>query len=204
MKITFDSDHQVWKAAEEVSYRLAMASVYLDHEGWLVASDGFILAVVPVKIEYDGDEDNTKDILIPASVFPTWAKAATRVKPEITIHVNDGSATARTRVGKDQTEAKVSIPLTAVPFPHWRHLIPESAGQPIPYACFDPRLVTRLCAAIGLTAAGKAAIIHSSGLRGPGVIQGDSGAFGVIMPIFVEDQDIAWILNLRRERIEEP
>lgn len=202
MRITFNRQLQVWKAADDMDIRPVLSGVYVDPEGWLVAANGFILAAVPAKIEAE-EEDllSSGDLIIPAKVFPQWIKGLGRTVSEVTVNVRGDTATAPAKIQGVSSDVQLSTSLIPGSFPKWRTLIPKTKGAPVRHWSFNPDLLKQLYAAIGLV--GVPGVLSTAGKTHPLLVAGEDGAFGLIMPIFFKVPDVGWILELRKEKSPE-
>ena len=60
-------EYQIWEAALKDDTRQVMQGIYINSKGYMIASDGYILACVPCNIRVDSD--NFSSVIIPSDIF---------------------------------------------------------------------------------------------------------------------------------------
>lgn len=167
--ITFDRKYQPWQATDLASPRPSLAGVLIDPAGYLVATNGFILAIVPCTIT--GEWQHSKDTLVPAWWLKIIAEASTG--PAVSFTVQDGKA----RFTQDERV----VSLVDATFPRWHKLF-VPIGKPDTHVTLDPRLLSRLAAALGVS--GQSTLLFTNGpLAAIYVAPLDSEALGLLMPM---------------------
>lgn len=168
LTVTFDRRYRPWEASDIPSSTVAFMGVLVDPQGYLVATDGFILACVPCAIT--GEHDGT-DVLVPAWWLKAIAEAST--SSNIMFTVQDGKA----RFAEDERTTTL-VKGKAV---RWRTTLVD-IGKPDTHATIDPRLLTRLAAALGTSS--ECSLVFTNGpsaalyVAPPG-----SKALGLLMPM---------------------
>ena len=178
------TDYEPWRACSKEDSRPMLTGVYVDPKGYLVAADGFMLAVVPAKVR--GPKTFTGAIL-PAPALEMAHRAIGRSSNTVsfTLDVESGRATVPVKASKGVL-GTMGVDLITGTYPRWRALIPERKGMGArKYVAYDPTLIGRLARAIG----SWPATINMAKGNGPAIILGHEGAFGVVMPMFAQEPD---------------
>lgn len=168
---------KIEKATSTDSTRPAIGEPWLDVEaGKLVATNGRIIAVVPVEIE-EGDASG----YVTAEALKA-ARALVGKHLPLAIKANGSLALYN----------GVTFPRPGVDdlgqFPNWKQVIPEKQEKPAIRIAFDVKLLSALCEAMGTSGVILEASDDLTGIRviptGVSACQpGSPQAFGVIMPL---------------------
>jgi len=155
----------------------ATAYVYLDPEGWLVATDTHILAAVPCEIT-DAPE-GFAGCLLPPDALKAAAKGMNRAASVVAFQVDLARQTIQFG---DTTQL---LPPQSI-FPMWRKVIPAVIGPddeatPPSYMAFNPWLMEKLALAIGIEKNSLVCFYANSG-QAPAVLTNAGAAIGVLMP----------------------
>ena len=163
--------------------------VLVDPEGWLIATDNYILAAIPCEIEGELKE--------PVSVSNRFFALQDDAHDD-SFTVEDGWAT--------WGDSGVSIPTVKAHFQGhpWRELIPEpeSIGAPTTdeYMLIQPELLTKLSTALFV----KMPAVHWNKGRGPHIVMDGMGAWGLIMPYARSARprpEVDKVLSLRQAKV---
>ncbi len=196
--VTIAPEYDLAQAAAREADRPVLRSVFLDHRGYAVASNGFIMAVVPIK--YAGP-----DAILPLEALRSYRKVERGVVAELTI---DFDAQLATVTGTGRHDRSSSWPLIQGSYPNWPTIIPvlgNGDGDNV-HSAYAPDSVQPLCLAINTRVFCPMAVSASY----PGLILGYGGALGVIMPTFIEQwpeysaHTIAAVKMLREKLIATP
>lgn len=191
-KVSYDSQFSPWLiAASTDDPRPVLTGVYVDPAGWLVATDGNALVVVPADIQPGIlQTDPFAGAVIPASFLKAAHKAARRRKLE-QVEVSIVGARARYEVTGGGTWAN----LINATFPDWRSLIPRSIA-PAQADGLNPELAVKLCSAIGAWVF----CLMSDGTKNSAfVVAGPDGtSFGLLMPVALDYEMNAEVLERAR------
>lgn len=186
-------------AAKELG-RFAMNAILLDVEGKrAVATDGRVLAVVPVEVS---GHDVTG--LLPVEA---WG-AATTAQRERGSDAEERSkiaanGTARVDPPKNARFAKKGAGVTEYPrpeytdgcFPRFESILPK--GDPIFRVAFNPTFLLRLAEAVGYDAQADAPSVtlevFGKGMPIRVTATRENGAVGVMMPVMSDDESRCWL-----------
>lgn len=167
-------------AASQDETRFALNAPYLDiteGHGTLVATDGRMLARMPVELE-DGDTAG----YVPVAALAAARKVAKKGE-QLAVRLN-GQAIVSS-AGQEATFARNAA---EAQFPNWRQVIPKD--EPKARIALNPELLLRLAKAIGseerivLEIMGETSPIRIRALSLSGVgAAGDRAPLGVLMPI---------------------
>ena len=192
--VTLKPDYCIWEATAVGEPFSVRTGVYLDPEGWMVATDGYILAAVPCKI----NGPLAQGLVIPARFLAAISETFNEDTPKpLALEIRTkGSAAVVSHVNHDTI--MTTTPVRSA-YPNWRNLIPPltNMSQPHTQIMYNPALVTRLGAAIGV----KTPLIVLSQGYDPSIVPGLDGAFGLLMPVYTPDmidyKALALIASLR-------
>lgn len=177
--ILLNRSYAPWEAAGDENGPPVLASICFDPEGWAVACNKFILAMVPTEIRGDGLQGN---LLVPAA---TVQAAVARLNPEET-HL-----TIEVPFHKDNhiLVGDILCKPSAGIYPDWRELLPalREEGEHLVRE-YDPNLVLKLLKAIGI-AEPEGRSLWLQGESGfLSVLYSDTEAFGAIMAKFTNNR----------------
>lgn len=190
MIVIFPAELKPWLAATAVNVeRPALSCVFVDPDGFLVATDQHLLAVAPARM---GDvPEGFTGALIPAA-FLDMAAGYWRKGPEpeeLTLHLTEEAATLSTPWGPTACQL-----LQGQQFPNWkglmRRVVAEArAAQAAAPAGgwaqhFNPYKLAVLSLALGISAEedSRAIVMYQTGPVSPLIAFGRSGSFGFLMP----------------------
>jgi len=154
MKI--DNMYKIEEAASEDTRREAINSVHVakvDGSAKAVATDGRIMALVPVELE-EGDSEN---VSVRPDAFTVARKEAKSRKNLLSMIKLNGSATVKLEDGER------SFAYVDVNYPNFHQVIPQPAEKTVRVA-LDVKLLTRLWKALGGDAAKTAGVVLTVGL----------------------------------------
>jgi len=178
IEIQMESGFQPWLAAAREDNRPVLQGVWIDPKGYMVASDGSILAVVPCKIT--GAPRSFPGALVPADFVKGAAKNRKGVPVWWPLLTLDMTANTATREVSSSSE-RVTVDLIAGTFPNWRQIIParrDLGAQRI--KTYDPNLLSKVSGAIGANF--PHVYFHKN--SGPAVVTGSQDkAFGLLSPV---------------------
>ena len=158
--------------------RKALEYIHILPSGFAFASDGWIAAIVPIRVE---------GILEPFAISrEIWHKVWQMVQADMVMVWKPGSLV----ISLPPLKVHISLDPAAPKCPSWSQLIPDLTADP-PAAhtvAFDPALMARLANAIGERWR-KDIIMRSTGPRGPLWCRVDAEGWGLIMPIHVGEDN---------------
>lgn len=200
MKVSFSNRDnvlgQIINCAGKEDLRPALTGVYVDPEGYLVAADGFALAIRKIKLEGDGLESFKGVILSPEFCKAKMLKS--QAHQDIVIIDIDPLAIEPTTAKHLFDEQPYHV-ITGT-FPNWRVLIPRIDDGPRAFAVVDPALALKLCKALDV----KFLDLYHTHKSSPGIAITADGDMGVIMPMFCQALDIEWLKNARNHIMPAP
>lgn len=172
-----------WKACATDGTRPVLEGLFVDPAGLTIASDGFIMAIVPIRI-LEGEIPNG-GFIVPRLAFKD-AKADVKGCYEVRIILDEESLRVETKKGNwhgDPIEGK---------YPDWRYQLPNKIIQEAPLPLLDSERVNKLVAALGGGSKGyqfakrtdessPVIFCHLQDSSGPPMAL--SGKFGIIMPV---------------------
>lgn len=146
IEISFSADFQVWQATDKEvdSFQGYRGHVRVDPNGYLMATDGHVLACVPCTIAEAPEE--WAGAMIPASFFKDLGKG--QKGADLCFCITDTEAVALVKSGK------LSVPLSSARFPNVARLfqmaLDNTKAAKMPDLCnIDPFLMSRAALAIG-------------------------------------------------------
>ena len=188
-KVTLDTMYAPWLAtADEDDPRPILTCVHIDPAGYAVASNGYLLAVVPCQIQPGLASDGVFDgVNIPAPLLKSAAAIAKRRK----------NPSYEIAIAKDQARSEfvgggVWADLMPETYPNWRGLLPTEIGVSSSKAV-DPALAVTLNKAVG--GSGPLRWVSGPGLSAL-VMWGYEGSFGLVMPLNVVDDVSSYQIDL--------
>lgn len=179
-KVSFEMQYQPWlMAAGENDPRPVLTGVYFDPAGWMVATNGFAIAVMPARIQPGVlQTEPFTGAIVPAPFIKAAFKSARKHKAEMVELAIVGD-----RARFDVYGGGSWCDLIEEEYPAWRALIPETVGRSEADAV-NPEMASLLTEAIG------GGFLRWQGDQGKGgalVMVGMGGeSFGLLMPIQVE------------------
>ena len=189
---------QPWRTAALGDQRPVLQGVFVDPKGYLVASDGWTLSVVPCKLK--GAPRSFTGAIVPAPFVKDAAKSIRRSPtwwPLFKLDMASGQA-----ICAFNSDSEIRTALTKGTFPDWRDLIPakRDLGKPT-YQSFQPALLVALMAAIDA----EIPTMFWAKNGGPSVVVGgQEGAFGLLMPLLnnnvLREPQLKRALRLRKAR----
>jgi len=188
-------ENKVEKASDR-SLKPALLGIWIDPKGYLVASDGFVLAVVPCKIT--GAPRSFPGALVPAD-FVKAAAAKKRHNWPAWWPLLKLDLVANTAIREVPNGERAVVDLITGTFPNWRQLIParKQLGKQR-NTVYDPGLLVKVTGAI----AGNNPTVFFSKDTGPAVVVGqEEKAFGLIMPVLnnpTRESKLRFALKLRQ------
>lgn len=179
MHVQFNKQYQPWQAVDADAIG-SLAHVFVDPEGWLVATDAYILAAVPCEIS-DAPE-GFAGCLVGADFLKAAAKATKKLSVvPLDIDLNRLIATTSDIMHLLPPQSR---------FPTWRRAIPPVVGpadehECTPYIAYNPWLYCRVALAIGVEKDSLAPMCLAArcvaGDPRIGILT-DGAAIGLIMP----------------------
>ena len=185
MKI--DNMYKIEEAASEDTRREAINSVHVakvDGSAKAVATDGRIMALVPVELE-EGDSEN---VSVRPDAFTVARKEAKSRKNLLSLIKLNGSATVKLEDGER------SFAYVGLQYPNFAQVLPKPAEKTVQVA-LDIKLLTRLWKALGGEAGKEAGVILTVALGADGkadtfrpveVKTRCGGGYGIIMQMRTE------------------
>lgn len=163
---------KIEKAASKNTLRTVIEQPYLDVDAKvLVATDSFMLAVVPVEVE-EGDTSGP----VPVQAITEARRRSTKDNPQ-GIALNG-------RAEVDSGEVSFKRPtLGQQQFPAWAKIADENRGTPIAEFGVSPFLLARLAEAIGVGKNEAVKISVYGPLTALGVETMDKKGRGILMPV---------------------
>lgn len=189
--VIFRKQYKIWHACAEDDSRAVLTGVYLDPAGYLVAADGFILAIVPCRIE---GELPKRGVILQAEIVKAAAEAENGRDTGL-LQVSEKTAIAHIKGDLRMEGGHITGA-----YPKWDRLVPKDAETaPLAAWALDGTRLTRLAEALGQTSNKDRAVkITSSGsATRPFLVKGydDQGkAYGVLMPMYASAHALAAIL----------
>ena len=180
--VTIDHGYKIWETAAppKDNTRPILQGIYIDSIGYAVATDGFILAAVPITITPTG----FPSALVPASFLKQVWKDAPQTRPiTFDITLNEDSTTIVSTGTVCAGEAKAD--LLPYIFPKWRNLANATVygTSPPMHVAYHPAEMLKVLKAIGREKDGWAdTFFHPS--HGPALIVSKDDAYGLVMPCY--------------------
>ena len=179
-KVSLDALYRPWLvAADSEDPRVVLTGVYLDPAGWAVASDGFVVAVVPAQVQPGIlQTEPFSGAIVPAGFLKAAHAAAKKRKLE------------RVEVSIIGSRARYEVPgggawcdLLDFAYPLWRALVPAKCASSKNVNGVNPDLAAKVGEAIG---GSVFRWISGTDDNAPFVMTGPDGeSFGLVMPMLV-------------------
>lgn len=165
-----DKKYKIEKAASKDAAREIINSASLEGNK-LIATDGKILAVVPVK-----NDDGDKDAVIPSKALAAARKGASKHMPLAIDTSGDRIKIMCTKDGSD-----IYMDKLPTNFPKWKQVLPKKKRKELKVK-IDPRLLWDLCQALG-TDKGEGVVLSISTDSNAAIHVSAGDAYGLIMPM---------------------
>ena len=201
VSVSLAPEYKIWKAVATESSRPVLTGVYLDPKGYMVAADGYLLAVVPCKIQGKLEEG----VIIPTFVLSEAHKRRPKYSdslPLLFIEASDNGVLISSAFGDGQITSR---PIDGT-YPAWRWQIPPLSEMmaSTKQISYDPKLMLRLSEAIGITFPVMFLSKNVESHQYPAVVTGLDRALGLIMPMISLPVDRSVLVRIARLRVKTP
>lgn len=199
VNVTWTKGYKPWLACATENTRPDLAGVFVDPKGYLVSSDGFMLTVIPCNIE--GATRDWPGAIVPASAFEKADRWATRGYTEVTVTID---TEARAAIVPDE-DGETRIFLIPGPYPEWRTIIPrrQNMGGAVKQVAVNLNLARAVSEAVRGRVTGGVQIIPGKS-PGPHLFIGQDGAFGLLMPVYMNPPEAKTLNAIFRLRPKAP
>jgi len=199
--VGFQAEHRIYEAvsSEKDNSRPILGGVFVDPAGYLVATNGYIMAVCPfTMVEGSTLPKDFTGCVLPADVLKAGYQANPKSGAWIPLHLDLETKTVFTGNKTGGSSTGDFIPGT---FPLWREFIPEKASLGNRKAQnYNVDYLSRLFLATGLGKTGQVQLKDDFG----GLVVGTDGAFGIQMSVRSVDPDAKALTAIFKLRPKPP
>ena len=192
--IELDPKYHIWEAALTRDERPILKGVYIHKDGYMIATNGFILACIPCNINIDEDEV-FENCIVPADIFK-------KVNGKRELNINLKEKTVKLFIDKN-LNSYIGSSLIEGKYPEYNHIIPSLDDlEPINHINLNYALYTSLCKAIGSDYPYLMFTKQNSSVL---VVNPEDKAFGLIMPVILKklnEEILTYITNFSKDKNE--
>lgn len=179
MKLTYSGIYKPWLCCDTEGSRPVMTTVFVDPEGWLVASNGYAMCAIPCSISEPPAD--FKGVCIPSKFLEHLSKVLIRYNDPVTLTV-DGDKVSVVYIGGMSLSSTLYDAPNA--FPKWRGILKtgQHSEHRYGYYSYTRQYMDAIEAALG---GSMTFIVQPGGITDPlFILSGQDSAFGVVMPVY--------------------